>query len=352
MGQWRIQRCGRNASEMNRRIDVRRHLVATLRVVVVLLVGVAFFTIVERKLRSGRQRRQGPEIVGVWGRLQPFADGLKLLLKETVRPTAANSVRFLVAPRVTFSLSLVGWSVIPVGQGRVFRDVNLGILYLFAVSSLAVYGVIRAGWSSNSKYAFLGALRSAAQRVSYEVSRGFLRVVVLLCAGTTNLTAIVDAQYGLWYVVPLLPAFLRFSVTILAETNRHPFDLPEAEAELVSGYNVEYSARGFALFFLGEYASRILRSCLTVLLFLGGWLKVAVPVVGVWTFGYWLRPPTLLFALKTIGFIYLFVAARAAFPRYRYDQLRRLGWRVFLPLSLGRVLLTAGLLYGFGGLPL
>lgn len=321
-------------------------VVAALLVVVPLLVGVAYFTVAERKGRSSIQRRRGPNVVGLFGLTQAFADGLKLLVKETVRPRAANSRRFVAAPRVTFTLSLVGWAVVPVGPGRVFADVHLGALYLFAVSSLAVYGIIRAGWSSNSKYAFLGALRSAAQRVSYEVSRGFLRVTVLLCVGSRNLTAVVEAQRGRWYCVPLLPAFLRFAVTILAETNRHPFDLPEAEAELVSGYNVEYSARGFALFFLGEYGNRILRSCLRVILFAGGWL---LPRDGV--FGGWIPAP-LVRGLKVLVVVYFFVAARAAYPRYRYDQLRRLGWQVFLPCSLGRVLLTAGILYGFEGLPL
>lgn len=325
-------------------IRILGEVVAILLVVVPLLIGVAFFTIAERKGRSSIQRRRGPNVVGFLGLTQPFADGLKLLVKETVRPSAAHSVRFVAAPRVTFTLSLVGWAVIPLGPQRVFADVNLGALYLFAVSSLAVYGVIRAGWSSNSKYAFLGALRSAAQRVSYEVSRGFLRVCVLLCAKSRNLTEIVEAQRARWYCVPLLPAFLRFSVTILAETNRHPFDLPEAEAELVSGYNVEYSGRGFALFFLGEYGSRILRSCLIVLLFLGGWLLPGADT-GV---GRWLAsviPAPAVRAVKVLLFVYFFIAARAAYPRYRYDQLRRLGWQVFLPVSLGRVLLTAAEVY-------
>lgn len=324
---------------------VIERVVSVLALVVPLLIGRAIFTLAERKLRSGRQRRRGPNVVGIFGLLQPFADGLKLLIKETIRPTAANPLLFLLAPRLTFSLSLVGWAVIPWGEGRVRADLNVGILFLFALSSLAVYGVLIAGWASNSKYAFLGALRSAAQRVSYEVSRGFIRVAVVLCAGTQNLTEIVLAQKGVWYALPLLPRFLRFGVAILAETNRHPFDLPEAEAELVSGYNVEYSARAFALFFLGEYINRILRSVLRSLLFLGGWLPPVAVAPFTWV------PGVVWLSLKTLLFIYRFIAARAAFPRYRYDQLRRLGWRVFLPVSRGWVLLTAGILRGFNGLP-
>lgn len=313
-----------------------------LTIVVSLLVAVAFFTVAERKFMSSIQRRRGPNVVGVFGLLQAFADGLKLLLKETIMPTSSNLGIFILAPVVTFSLSLIAWAVIPMGYGMVFADLNIGILYLFAISSLGVYGIIMAGWSSNSKYAFLGALRSAAQMVSYEVSLGFTLVGVLLCAGSLNLSEIVLSQEKVWYMFPLLPLFLIFFVSVLAETNRHPFDLPEAEAELVSGYNVEYSAMGFALFFLGEYGNMIMMSAFTAILFLGGWLA---------PFSLTFLDGPLCFAIKTFFFMALFIWARAAYPRYRYDQLMRLGWKVFLPLSMGWLILTAGLLVGFNGLP-
>jgi len=318
-------------------------LLKILTIVLALLIGVAYFTLAERKFMSSIQRRRGPNIVGVFGLLQPLADGLKLFLKETILPTSANLGIFLMAPIITFMLSLLGWAVIPLGQGMVFSDLNLGILYLFAISSLGVYGIIMAGWASNSKYAFLGALRSTAQMVSYEVSIGFILVTVLICAGSLNLSQIVLSQEGMWYLFPLWPIFLVFFVSVLAETNRHPFDLPEAEAELVSGYNVEYSAMGFALFFLGEYGNMILMSSLTVILFLGGWLA---------PFGLSFFDGPLSFALKTFFFICLFIWARAAYPRYRYDQLMALGWKVFLPISMGWVILTAGILLGFNALPL
>jgi NADH-quinone oxidoreductase subunit H len=317
-------------------------LLKILCIVIPLLVGVAFFTVAERKFLSSIQRRRGPNVVGIFGLLQAFADGLKLLLKETIMPTSANLGIFLLAPMISFSLSLVAWAVMPLGYGMVFADVNLGILYLFAISSLSVYGIMMAGWASNSKYAFLGALRSTAQMVSYEVSIGFILVTVLICAGSLNLSQIVLSQEGMWYLFPLWPIFLVFFISVLAETNRHPFDLPEAEAELVSGYNVEYSAMGFALFFLGEYGNMILMSALTVILFLGGWLA---------PFGLSFLDGPLCFAFKTFFFICLFIWARAAYPRYRYDQLMALGWKVFLPISMGWVILTAGILLGFNALP-
>jgi NADH-quinone oxidoreductase subunit H len=296
--------------------------------------------VAERKYLSSIQRRRGPNVLGIYGLLQALADGLKLLLKETILPTSANLGIFLMAPVMTFTLSLLGWAVIPFGPGLVLADLNLGLIYILAISSLGVYGIIMAGWSSNSKYAFLGALRSTAQMVSYEVSIGFTLVNVLLCAGSLNLSQLVLGQEDIWYVFPLFPVFLVFIVSMLAETNRHPFDLPEAEAELVSGYNVEYSGMGFALFFLGEYGNMILMSSLSVILFMGGWL-------GPFT---WLDGP-FMFAIKTFFFMCIFIWARAAFPRYRYDQLMRLGWKVLLPFSMSWVVLTAGILLAFNWLP-
>jgi len=243
-----------------------------LSIVIPLLISVAYFTLAERKIMGSIQRRRGPNVVGYLGLLQPLADGLKLFAKETLLPTAANTGIFVLAPLLTFILSLVGWAVIPFGEGLVLSNVNMGILYLFAVSSLSVYGIVLSGWSSNSKYSFLGSLRSAAQMISYEVSIGFIIISVVLCSGSFNLSDIVCSQENVWYIFPLLPMFLMFFISALAETNRHPFDLPEAEAELVSGYNVEYSAMGFALFFLGEYANMLLMSAMTSILFLGGWL--------------------------------------------------------------------------------
>jgi len=316
-----------------------------LGIVLPLLISVAYFTLAERKIMGAMQRRKGPNVVGVFGLLQPLADGLKLLIKETVIPSNANTVVFILAPIITFLLSMLGWAVIPYGEGMVFADLNVGMLYLFAISSLGVYGIICAGWASNSKYAFLGALRSAAQMISYEVSLGIIILCVLLCVGSLNLSHIVLAQKNVWFCIPLFPMFLMFFISALAETNRHPFDLPEAEAELVSGYNVEYSAMGFALFFLGEYANMLLMSGMTVILFLGGWL----PPIDLPPFN--LLPGSLWFGLKLIIFAVLFIWARAAFPRYRYDQLMRLGWKAFLPFSLGWLFLTAGILISFNILP-
>jgi NADH-quinone oxidoreductase subunit H len=289
------------------------------------------------------QRRRGPNVVGVYGLLQPLADGLKLFIKETILPSSSNKFLFLLAPMLTFFLSLMGWAVIPYNSTGVLADINVGILYLFALSALSVYGIIMSGWSSNSKYAFLGALRSAAQMVSYEVSIGFLVMSVVLCAGSFNLTEVIEAQKGVWYIFPLFPMFLMFFVSALAETNRHPFDLPEAEAELVSGYNVEYSAMGFALFFLGEYANMLLMSAFTVILFLGGWL----PPFHFLSF----LPQSLWFGLKLCLFVIGFIWMRAALPRYRYDQLMYIGWKIFLPLSLGYLVFTFSLLASFNWLP-
>jgi len=315
-------------------------------IVVPLLLMVAYLTYAERKVLAAMHLRKGPNVVGPFGLLQPFADGLKLLVKETVIPSGANRAVFVAAPMLTFILSLVAWAVIPFGRGLVLANINVGILYLFAISSLGVYGIIMAGWASNSKYAFLGALRSAAQMVSYEVSIGFVMISVLLCVGSLNLSDIVLAQSKIWFCVPLLPMFVVFFVSGLAETNRAPFDLPEAEAELVGGYNVEYSSMTFALFFLGEYANMILMSATTSILFLGGWL----PPLGIAPFT-WIPGP-IWFILKICAVLFVFLWVRATFPRYRYDQLMRLGWKVFLPASLFWLVLTAGVLVAFGWTPI
>jgi NADH-quinone oxidoreductase subunit H len=314
-------------------------------VVVPLLIAVAYLTYAERKVLAAMQLRRGPNVVGPFGLLQPFADGLKLLYKETVIPSGANRVVFVAAPMLTFILSLVAWAVIPFGPGLVLANINVGVLYLFAISSLGVYGIVMAGWASNSKYPFLGALRSAAQMVSYEVSIGFVIITVLLCVGSTNLSDVVMAQRHIWFAVPLLPMFVVFFVSGLAETNRAPFDLVESESELVAGYFAEYSAMTFALFFLGEYANMILVSAMTSVLFLGGWL----PPIDIAPFN-WIPGPV-WFAAKIALVLFFFLWVRATFPRYRYDQLMRLGWKVFLPLSLLWVVVTAGALEAFGWLP-
>ncbi len=310
-------------------------------IVAPLLLCVAYLTYAERKVIGAMHLRKGPNVVGPFGLLQPIADGLKLFMKETVIPSGANRGVFIIAPCVTFILALVAWAVIPVGDGLVLANINVGILYLFAISSLGVYGILMAGWASNSRYAFLGALRSAAQMVSYEVSMGFIIITVLLCAGSLNLSAIVKAQREIWYVVPLLPMAVIFFVSTLAETNRHPFDLPEAESELVAGYNVEYSSMTFALFFLGEYANMILMSGMTTVLFLGGWLPPLDVVPFTWV------PGPVWFALKVAAVLFVFLWVRATFPRYRYDQLMRLGWKVFLPISLAAVAIVGGAVVAF-----
>lgn len=320
-------------------------LIYCLVITVPILLSVAYLTLAERKVIGWMQLRKGPNVVGPFGLLQPLADGLKLFLKETIVPAGSNRALFVIAPMLTFILALIAWAVIPFDEGLVLADINVGVLYLFAISSLGVYGIVVAGWASNSKYAFLGALRSAAQMVSYEVSIGFVIVTVLLCVGSLNLNDVVEAQRGLWFCIPLLPMFVVFFVSALAETNRAPFDLPEAEAELVSGYNVEYSAMTFALFFLGEYANMILMSGMTVVLFLGGWLAP----VDIAPFN--MIPGVIWFALKIALVLFCFLWVRATFPRYRYDQLMRLGWKVFLPLSLAWVVITAGVLVTFDLLP-
>lgn len=325
-------------------------VIKILIIVMPLLLAVAYLTYFERKVIGAMQLRKGPNVVGPLGLLQPIADGMKLFFKETVVPTKANRVVFVIAPMITFVLALVAWAVIPFGPGMVLADINVGILYLFGISSLGVYGIIMAGWASNSKYAFLGAMRSAAQMVSYEVSIGFVIITVLLCVGSLNLSDVVLAQKGAlgplnWFVFPLLPMAVIFFVSALAETNRHPFDLPEAEAELVAGYNVEYSSMTFALFFLGEYANMILMSGMTSVLFLGGWLPPFDIAPFTWV------PGPIWFILKIAACLFVFIWVRATLPRYRYDQLMRLGWKVFLPVSLAAVVVVAGALITFGWVP-
>nr|YP_008475383.1 NADH dehydrogenase subunit 1 [Thraustotheca clavata]AGS55507.1 NADH dehydrogenase subunit 1 [Thraustotheca clavata] len=313
----------------------------TIALVLPLLLSIAYFTLAERKILSSIQRRKGPNVVGTFGLLQPLADGLKLFVKETVLPSNCDVVLFIFAPILTFFLSILSWVVIPFGKGMSYAELNIGILYLLAISSLGVYGIIIAGWSSNSKYAFLGALRSSAQMISYELTIGFSILSVIICTNSLNLINIVFCQEKIWYCVPLFPIFIIFFISSLAETNRHPFDLPEAEAELVSGYNVEYSAMGFALFFLGEYGNMLLMSSLNTILFLGGWLA---------PFYLNFLPDSFWFGIKVVFFVILFVVARAILPRYRYDQLMRLGWKVFLPFTLGWFILTSSILLTFNWL--
>jgi len=319
-----------------------------IAILVPLLIAIAYLTYAERKVLAAMQLRRGPNVVGPFGLLQPFADGLKLLHKETIIPSGANRVVFLAAPMITFILAMVAWAVIPFGPGMVLANINVGILYLFAISSLGVYGIVMAGWASNSKYPFLGALRSAAQMVSYEVSIGFVFITVLLLAGSLNLSAIVEAQAGRlgifnWFWLPLLPMFVVFFISALAETNRPPFDLVEAESELVAGYSVEYSATPFMLFFLGEYIAILTMCAMATILFLGGWLPPFPVAPFTWI------PGVIWFVLKCLFMFFLFAMVKAIVPRYRYDQLMRLGWKVFLPLSLAMVAIVAGVLQ-YGGL--
>ena len=316
-----------------------------IALVVPLLVIVAFLTYAERKVIASVQLRKGPNVVGPFGLLQPLADGLKLFSKETIFPTVSNKIVFLLAPMIAFSLSIAAWAVIPISDGWVISNINVGILYLFAVSSLSVYGIIMAGWASNSKYAFMGALRSAAQMVSYEVSIGLVIVTVLVCVGSLNLSEIVYAQKSTWFVFPLFPMFIVFFISALAETNRAPFDLPEDESSLVGGYFTEYSSMLFAMFFLGEYAAMIMMSGMATILFLGGWLApFNISILNI-------IPGFIWFSLKTSLMLFVFLWVRATFPRFRYDQLMRIGWKVFLPFSLLWVVLTSGFLIIFNLLP-
>ena len=316
-----------------------------MAVLMPVLISVAFLVYAERKVLALIQLRRGPNVVGPFGILQSFADALKLLTKENTVPANSNKIVFLLAPIITMVLSLAGWAVIPFAPNWVIADINVGIMYLFAVSSLGVYGIIMAGWASNSQYPFLGALRSAAQMVSYEVSIGFVIITVLLCVGSLNLSKIVEAQETVWFAIPLLPMFVVFFISALAETNRLPFDLPEDESTLVAGFFTEYSSASFVLFFLGEYASMILMSSMTVILFMGGWLPPfdIFPLNAV--------PGVIWFVIKVIFILFLFIWVRGTFPRYRYDQLMRLGWKIFLPLSLLWVVLTAGFLIVFDMVP-
>jgi len=318
-------------------------LLKILIIIVPLLISVAYFTLAERKILGAIQRRRGPNVVGTFGLLQPLADGFKLLVKETVLPSNANKFLFILSPIITFVISLLGWAIIPFDKYATLAEIDLGLLYLLAISSLGVYGIIMSGWSSNSKYAFLGALRSAAQMVSYEVSIGFTVATIVICCGSFNLQLIIESQKNIWFIVPFFPLFLIFFTSALAETNRHPFDLPEAEAELVSGYNVEYSAMGFALFSLGEYANMLLMSSLNVILFFGGWLAPLAFLNFI--------PGSIWFSFKVCFFVILYVWIRAALPRYRYDQLMGLGWKIFLPASLVYLMFTFCILVSFNLLP-
>ncbi len=319
-------------------------VIKALAILVPLLVMVAYLTYAERKVLGAIQLRRGPNVVGPFGLFQPFADAIKMLMKETIIPSGSSKALFLLAPMLTFALAMVAWAVIPLNDGWAVADINVGVLYLFAISSLGVYGIIIAGWASNSKYPFLGAMRSAAQMVSYEVSMGFVMVTVLVCVGSLNLNDIVTAQTNLWFCVPLFPMFVLFFISTLAETNRSPFDLPEGESEIVAGFFLEYSSLSFGLFFLGEYANMILMSSMTTILFLGGWLApFGIPTP------FWFGP--IWFILKVCAILFAFIWIRGTFPRYLYDQLMRMGWKVFLPFSLFYLVLVAGVLMAFGWLP-
>ena len=316
-----------------------------LFLLVPVLVSVAMIVWLDRRVWAFVQKRQGPNVVGPFGLLQSLADALKYIFKEIIIPASSNKVIFILAPIITMTLALIAWAVIPFGVEQVLADINVGILYIFAVSSLGVYGIIMGGWASNSKYPFLGAIRSAAQMVSYEVSIGIIIINVLLCVGSLNLNDIVVAQKEMWFVIPLFPMFVIFFISALAETNRPPFDLPEAEAELVAGYHTEYSGMMYAMFWLGEYANILLMCALGSILFLGGWLSP----IDLYPFN--LIPGALWLIFKILFLFILFALVKAIVPRYRYDQLMRLGWKIFLPLSLTYVVLTASYLFYFNLLP-
>ena len=319
-------------------------MVKVVVIIVPLLLSIAFFTLAERKVLGAIQRRRGPNVVGLYGLLQPLADGFKLFVKETVLPSNANTLLFILSPMLTFVVSLLGWAVIPFDKYASYANLNIDILYVLAVSSVGVYGIILSGWSSNSKYAFLGALRSTAQMVSYEISISFIILSVVVCVGSLKLQDIIDAQTTFWFGFTFFPLFLMFFVSALAETNRHPFDLPEAEAELVSGYNVEYSAMGFALFSLGEYSNMLFMSAMNSILFLGGWQITDLIADFI--------PGSFVFGIKISIFVVLYSVMRAALPRYRFDQLMDIGWKVFLPISLAILLLIMSIVYSFNILPI
>jgi NADH-quinone oxidoreductase subunit H len=314
-------------------------------ILVPVLVSVALIVWLDRRIWGAVQKRRGPNVVGPFGLLQTLADALKYIFKEIIIPASSNKIIFILAPIITMTLALVAWAVIPFSDELVLADINVGILYIFAISSLGVYGLIMGGWASNSKYPFLGAIRSAAQMVSYEVSIGIIIINVLLCVGSLNLNDIVNAQQDLWYVIPLFPMFVVFFISALAETNRPPFDLPEAEAELVAGYQTEYSGMMYAMFWLGEYANILLMCALGSVLFLGGWL----PPIDVYPIN--ILPAPIWMILKILFLFFLFALVKAIVPRYRYDQLMRLGWKIFLPFSLFYVVLTASFLFYFEKLP-
>ena len=321
-------------------------LIITLKIFLIifpLLISIAYLTFFERKVIGSMQLRKGPNVVGPFGLLQPIADGLKLLSKETIFPDSSNKFLFILSPIITFVLALIAWAVIPIDYKVVLADINVGIMYIFAVSSLGVYGIIVAGWSSNSRYAFLGSLRSAAQMISYEVSIGLIIISILLTAGSLNLSNIVLSQEKVWYIIPHFPMFVIFFISTLAETNRAPFDLPEAESELVAGYNVEYSSMSFGLFFLGEYGNMILMSSMSTILFLGGWLP---PVQNEFLN---LVPGFIWFLIKVAFLLFIFLWVRATLPRYRYDQLMALGWKLFLPLSLFWIIVTSCVIFWMRG---
>ena len=322
-------------------IDILIIIFKIILIIVPLLIFIAYLTYFERKVIGAMQLRKGPNVVGPFGLLQPIADGIKLLTKETIFPDNSSKFLFIFSPVLTFALALLAWAVIPLDYKVVLSDINVGLMYIFAISSLGIYGIIVAGWSSNSRYAFLGSLRSAAQMISYEVSIGLIIISVLLSSGSLNLTDIVLSQQNMWYVIPHFPMFVIFFISTLAETNRAPFDLPEAESELVAGYNVEYSSMSFGLFFLGEYGNMILMSSMSTILFLGGWLP---PFESQY---FDLIPGYLWFLTKVVFLLFVFLWVRATLPRYRYDQLMTLGWKLFLPLSLLWIIITSSFMFFF-----
>ena len=327
-------------------IDILVIVLYCILIFIPLLLGVVFALYADRKIWAAVQKRRGPNVVGPYGLFQVPADGLKFIFKEIIIPDGSDKVVFLIAPIITLALSIAAWAVVPVQAGVVLSNINVGILYIFAISSLGVYGILMAGWASNSKYPFFGALRSAAQMVSYEVSIGFVLVTVLMCVGSLNLSEIVMAQKNLWFFIPLFPMFIIFFISALAETNRPPFDLPEAESELVAGYQTEYSGMMYAMFWLGEYANILLMCAIGSILFLGGWL----PPIEIYPFN--LIPTPLWLILKILFLFILFALVKAIVPRYRYDQLMKLGWKVFLPLSLVWLIITSSYLFYFDLLPM